>query len=113
MPWNSRGCARKIGKKGLSSGFPAKDAACPAYTASSLLTPNESMCQTRRKAPGMATTSASSDQGDNRALLNLAARGSVVASKGAGPRESSSTSDVIAELPPIRDVNATASVLAG
>ena len=73
---NSSGWARKMGKKGLSSGSAAKDAACPAYTASSLLTPNESICQTRRKTAGIATTSAS--MGHRRVLINPAARGSAL-----------------------------------
>jgi len=102
MPWNSSGCARKIGKNGLSSGSEANDAACPAYTASSLLTPNESMCQIRRKTAGMATTSAGNHRVvDNGVLVNPAARGSTASDSVVG-RESTRTSDAIAGLPPIR-----------
>jgi hypothetical protein len=93
-----------MGKKGLSSGSEAKDAACPAYTASSLLTPRESMCQTRRKTPGIATASANSHHVDNSLLVNLAARRSTRAAGSAGSRESSSTSDATARPPPTRQV---------
>src|SRR4029453_14840061 len=86
----------------------------PSYTASSLLMPNESMCQTRRKTPGMATTSANNHHlGDNRFLVTLADRRSRFASGRAGLRESSSISDATPELPPTRDVTPTTLVLVG